>query len=328
MNFIVVGAGAVGGVLGTLLEHAGHRVWYWARPTQRRLPRFVVRREGAEAVESRELAWIDAATQALPQSDWVLVCVRTEQLMAALAAVAEQLGPERGVVVATVTMDGALASARAAGLRGQVLALHVSFGSGQMSDDPTRLDWFPFTTPTTVSADGQPELLPAARALARALARAGVPSSAVLSMAGIMSLMVTSTSALLPSWELCDWDLTRLARARELRRSTARAMRETAVAFAADGGPARWLALAIPTALYDAVLRVLPWIMGARARRLWLVHGPKITAQTGYCLRELLLRAERAGTPLPELAKLTARWRARAPLAAPADALCHDRALD
>lgn len=331
MNLIVVGAGAVGGVLGTLLERAGHRVWYWARPAQRRVPRFIVQRDRAAAIESGPLAWIDTTTPSLPASDWVLVCVRTEQLMAALTAVAARLGPERGVAIASVTIDGALASARAAGLRGPVLALHVSFGSGQMGDDPTQLEWFPFTTPTTVSADGQPALVPAARELARALASAGVPSSAVLSMAGMMGFMVTSTSALLPSWELCDWDLTRLARDRELRRATARAMRETALAFAADGGFARYLSLAIPAALYDAVLRVLPWIMGARARRLWLVHGPKITAQTGYFLRELLARATRAGKPMPELTKLAARWEARAPRAADtatAELLRRDHALD
>jgi hypothetical protein len=224
-----------------------------------------------------------------------------------------------------VALAGAPAPARAAGLRGPVLALHVSFGSGQMGDDPTRFEWFPFTTPTTVSADGQPALVPAATALARVLASAGVPASAVLSMSGMMSFMVTSTSALLPSWELCEWDLTRLARDRELRRTTARAMRETAVAFAADGGAARWLALAIPAALYDAVLRVLPWIMGARARRLWLVHGPKVAPQTGYFLRELLARA---GKPLPELAKLAARWEARTPHAPPARPLHCDPALD
>jgi hypothetical protein len=132
----------------------------------------------------------------------------------------------------------------------------------------------------------------------------------------------------LPSWELCEWDLTRLARDRALRRTTARAMRETATAFAADGGAARWLALAIPSALYDAVLRVLPWIMGARARRLWFVHGPKVSAQTGYFLRELLARAARAGRPLPELTKLAARWEARTPRALQAQPLRRDHALD
>jgi ketopantoate reductase len=311
-SFIVVGAGAVGGVIGTLLEHAGYRVCYWARPGQRRLPRLLVQRAGGTAIESRPLTWIDASTQPLPDSDWVLVCVRTEQLTAALDEIASRLGPDRGLVIATVTLEGALAAARTAGMRGPVLALHVSFGSRQLNDDPSQLEWFAFTPATTVSAEGQRELSAPARELARTLAGAGIPTRPALSISGVMSFMVTLIHALLPSWELCDWDLRRLARDRSLRRQTARAMRETALAFAADGGSARRLARAIPCVLYDALLRVLPWLMGTRARRLWLVHGPKISAQTGYFVRELLARAERAGRPLPALAELNARCQARA----------------
>jgi ketopantoate reductase len=311
MEFIIVGAGAVGAVVGTLLEHAGHGVRYWARSGQSRSTTpFEIERDGGARLRSQPLQWIDAQTSPMPHSDWVLICVRTEQLSAALASVVEHLGADRAVAVATVTLDGSLEAARNAGLRGPVLAFHVSFGSGFVADDPRRLTWFPFTPPSTVSAEGQPPLRDAARTLAAELARAGLPTSSVLDMGGMMRFMVMSNMALLPSWELCHWDIANLAADSELRWLTARAMHETARRFAPDGGPARLLARLTPPAAYAFVLRILPWLMGARARKLWLIHGPKVTEQTRYFLREVLERAEREGAPLQYLAQLTARWEA------------------
>jgi hypothetical protein len=60
--------------------------------------------------------------------------------------------------------------------------------------------------------------------------------------------------------------------------------------------------------------------MGARARKLWLIHGPKLTAQTRHFLHEVLARAERAHSPLRYLAELTARWEAEAPQLQPSAA--------
>jgi ketopantoate reductase len=317
MDFVVVGAGAVGAVVGTLLEHAGHTVHYWARAGQARSTApFEIERDAGARIRSQPLSWIDAETSPLPRSDWVLVCVRTEQLSAALAQVVEHLGAERATAIATVTLDGSLAVAREAGLTGPVLAFHVSFGSGfiaQNAEHARRLKWFPFTPPSTISAEGQPQLREPARKLAFELARAGLPTSSVLDMGGMMQLMVMANMALLPSWELCRWDIAKLAANSELRWLTARAMHEAVRQFAPVRGPSRLLARLLPVAAYAFVLRILPWLMGARARKLWLVHGPKITEQTRHFLGEVLARAEREHRPLPHLVKLTARWEAEAP---------------
>jgi hypothetical protein len=61
-------------------------------------------------------------TPVKPDSDWVLVCVRSEQLADARREIALQLGAARAVAIATLTLDGALSAARAAGLTGSVLA--------------------------------------------------------------------------------------------------------------------------------------------------------------------------------------------------------------
>jgi ketopantoate reductase len=311
MDFIILGAGAVGAVVGTLLEHSGHRVRYWARAgqTQPTTP-FGVERDGGRRIESRPIEWIDASTSPMPDSDWVVVCVRTEQLSAALDQVVRELGADRAVAIATVTIDGALPAARAAGLRGAVLAFHVSFGAGFAPHAAREATWFPFTPPSTVSAEGQPAMRSAARELARTLADAGLPCRSILDMGGMMRLMVLGNMALLPSWELCHWDIALLARDRSLRLATAVAMHQTVRRFAPERGVARAIALALPRAAYAVLLRVLPWLMGARARKLWLIHGPKVSEQTRYVLRILLERAAREGTPLDAMAQLMARWEA------------------
>jgi hypothetical protein len=63
-------------------------------------------------------------------------------------------------------------------------------------------------------------------------------------------------------------------------------------------------------AAYALLLRVLPWLMGARARKLWSIHGPKVSGQTRHVLHALLARASAEGAPLEALAQLAARWEA------------------
>src|SRR4029077_1910357 len=117
----------------------------------------------------------------------------------------------------------------------------------------------------------------AARQVARLLAAAGLPARSALDMGGMMRLLVVANTALLPAWAMCAWDIARLARDRDLRSATARAMHEVMRRFAPERGLARVIALSLPRGAYTCLLRVLPWLMGGRARKLWLVHGPKLT---------------------------------------------------
>jgi hypothetical protein len=312
MDIIVMGAGAVGAVIGTLLKCTRHRVRYWARADKGPLPAaFEVTRYDGGMLRSGAIEWVGPGRGPVPGSDWILVCVRTEQLTAALAEIVATAGPQRAVAIATVTIDGALTSARAAGITGPVLAFHISFGSeiGEPAADLVPVHWFPFTTPSTVSAEGQRERLTDARTLALQLKAAGLPSSSTLSMAAMMRVMVVSSIALLPSWELCNWDIAHLARDRTRRRQTASSMHELARAFAPERGFPRLLALAVPRGLYALLLRVLPWFMGKRAKRLWHVHGPKVREQTDYVLSELLARGAQSGLDLPHTTALHTYWR-------------------
>jgi ketopantoate reductase len=306
MRFIVVGAGAVGAVIGGLLEAAGHEVAYWVRAERReQLRALELQRLGGALVQTREPTCVSRET-ALPACDWLLVCVRTEQLTAALSELGARVAASQAIAVATVTLDGAVASARQAGFTGPVLALHVSFGSCFVQ--PTRVEWFPFSLPSTVSTENQPQLLAAARELARQLETAGLPTQSVLSMSDSMRWMVGANIALLPAWELCGWDVRRLAASGELRHLAAAAMQESAQLLAAPSGIVGWLARHVPARLYAWLIWWLPLLMGARASKLWQHHGPKTREQTRHVLADMRERAKRAGVAAVALEELQGRW--------------------
>jgi hypothetical protein len=107
MDFVVVGvgAGAVGCVVGTLLEADGHRVRYLARPSQRAESSEIrVDRVGGPSVRSPSPQYLDRD-------------------------VVERRGGACPLAVAAISLDSVVERARSAGLTGTVLAYHVSFGS-------------------------------------------------------------------------------------------------------------------------------------------------------------------------------------------------------
>jgi ketopantoate reductase len=303
VDIVVVGAGAVGAVIGSLLHADGHRVWFWVRPAQRAtLTRLTVERIGGAAYRIDAPRCLSVGAP-VPSSDWVLVCVRGEQLDEALRELVLQLGPSRRVAIAAVSLQRVTEQARAAGLTGPVFALHASFGSFADAGEQARFHWFPFATPTTVTPDGDRARLPAARELARALARAGLPARASRNMSAAMRFLVAMNSVLALGWDLSGWDLTRLAQDRALRHETARAMHEAGQLVVVRRA---WLRVTT-WRLFDLVLLCLPRVMGPKGREAWLHHGPKIRSQTDHVVSELLARPQLP--PTPALARLFARWR-------------------
>jgi hypothetical protein len=68
-------------------------------------------------------------------------------------------------------------------------------------------------------------------------------------------------------------------------------------------GPVRVLRL-LPAAFWSCVLRMLPRVIKANGREVWVHHGPKIREQTRYCLAFL----QQAPKPMPALHALTQRY--------------------
>jgi hypothetical protein len=195
-------------------------------------------------------------------------------------------------------------------LLGEVYALHAAFGSyaHELASERRQhllYSWFPFSLPSTVTPDHDRSRLAAARELARSLSRAGLPTRARLTMNTAMRFLMAMTSVLALGWDLCDWQLARLAQHPELREQTATAMHE-AVRLVV---PARSPFLLLPRFAFATFLRAFPWLMSKRARTVWLLHGPKIRAQTDYVVRELLAKGSEQGAPSAALRSLFERWR-------------------
>jgi ketopantoate reductase len=307
MRFLIVGAGAVGALVGAQLARAGHEVGFWVRPGQRR-ERARLRIESVQTGRGYEVfTRFFAPGDLAPASDWVFVCVRGEQLDATLQQIAAQLGVQQNLVISTVSFGSVLERARRHGLQGQVLAHQVSFGVHRDPEDPERFLWFPFPAPSIVSADAERTSVTAARTLAQALDAAGLHTTSRLSVRNANTFMMAMGAPFLAAWDVCDFKLESLARDRELRRLTARAMAEAPRGLALSG-PSRLLRL-VPAWFWSGLLRLLPHVIGAHGREVWLHHGPKIRAQTRYCLA----RVQQTSVPMPALHEIVKRFELRHP---------------
>lgn len=312
MRFLIVGAGAVGALVGAQLAQAGHDVSFWVRPRDRRERarlkiESVAHKPGTAANSFEIFTRFFAPGDAVPACDWLFVCVRGEQLDETLQQIATQLGTQQNLVISTVSFDSVVQRARSHGLQGQVLAHHVSFGVHKDPEDPEHFLWFPFAAPSIVSADGERANLKAARTLAHALDAAGLRSTAMLSARNPMTLMMGLSAPFLAAWDVCDFELERLARDRELRQLTARAMVE-APRHLHFTGMGRLFRL-VPAWFWSGVLRVLPRVIGAHGREVWVHHGPKVREQTRYFLA--LIQGTAAS--MPALSALTQRFEQRFP---------------
>jgi ketopantoate reductase len=313
MRVVIVGAGAVGAVIGTSLAQAGHEVCFWLRPERRaQLTALSVERAGKRITISPR--WLSAG-DAVPDSDWVIVCVRGEQLTAALQELVASMGAQRRIAIATISLAGVIEQARRSGLHAEIYALHVSFGAYAVSSsradsrastahEPPLYRWFPFAPPSLVTPDGERAQLGQARALATALSRAGLWTRASLSVTAPMRALAALITVFTLGWELCGWEIQALARQAALRAETASAMHEALRLVAPTRSPLRL----VPRFAIALLLRFLPWFMSTRARELWRSHGPKIRAQNEQVTRELLALSERKGMPVPALRELFEKW--------------------
>ena len=254
-----------------------------------------------------------APDESLAAVDWIVVCVRGEQLDAAfrdIVARDARDGPGASVAVAAISLDSVVERARNAGLRGTVLAYHVSFGAFRDRQASQCVTWFPFVIASTITPEAERAWLPAARTLARCIDHSGLPTRAALSMRTPMLALVALNSVLALGWSLCGWDLRRLVHDSQLRTQTAAALREALHICALRSWALGRLAALLPVGVFGLALRALARFMGPAGRRTWLHHGPKIHAQTDYIVRDLVARAAAAALPVAALTRLFARWQA------------------
>ncbi len=287
MRVVIVGAGAVGVLIGVQLEHKKHEVAYLVRKGRRaEMKRLLLVHASSGETRCRERPTVFEEGEAVPPFELALLCVRGDQVEAAAATVAAHLPPTVAIGVAA---PAPIARLRAAHPGGPVFAIVPMFWS--WPEAPGTWRWMvPPLAKTLVSGEGDAAADAKAKELAEALTAAGLPARTAPSVERSAAGPMATGVALLAGWELAEWDLDRLCRDKPLRKLTASAMAEAArIAGPESGTLGRLLALAPGRAL-DVVLMAAPRLVPSRMDEMWRVHGPKIRAQTRAMLDELLAR--------------------------------------
>lgn len=303
MRIVIVGAGAVGAVVGVQLEHQKHEVIYLVRRGRKReLHELQLVSAKTGEVRRRDAPQVAELGDRLPPFEWALLAVRGDQLDEVIEVLRQHVRPDAKVAVASGRLD-AVERVRAAHA-GPVCNLMPTYSA--WSEAPRVWRWFPAPLlKSMVSGEGDAAAQEAAVELAAALDAAGVPARAVASSRPYEPAMAAGV-ALLGGLELAGWDMEALARDGALRRETARAMREAAQAAGkASPGLPSWLLRHAPTGALSLVPRALPLLADEQVRSMWQHHGPKIAAQTRGVLDDLLARA--GNRDLPHLRALRRR---------------------
>jgi hypothetical protein len=303
MRFTIIGAGAVGAVLGLHLGAAGHEIEYVVRTAHgERTFRLRDARSGATVHEAR--ATVRRAEDAGPLSDVVLVCVRGEQVDDAMRTVAIAAPAAPVVAIAAPVELGDLARLRARHPGVAIVTIEPAFLAWSDTDDAWR--WVrPRWLRSVLSHEDDVAARNACRVLARVLGEAGIRARVARSAHAELRSPFSSGLAVLAAWELRGWPDDLLRGEPKLRRRTVHAMREAARAVRAQSrGLAGWVLRWAPRPVLGVLVQLLPHLLSTEQRTMWRQHGPKIAAQTRRMLDEVLVQAREGGVAAPNLQAL------------------------
>lgn len=311
-NVLILGAGAVGQVIGTHLRLSGCDVTFWVRESQR------------EALESKGLTIYNVKTEtelhiSAPQVvtqvpaeakyDALFICVRSDQLDAALNQIKEGIHSLDDLVVIPIQpgRDDGLKTFRALP-EAIVVPLTPSFSSFVGEN---RVEyWAPKWLPTMV---GPPfnETLHVRDEIVRLLSQGGIPAKGVNDLEAEVRFPSAALQVMLGAFHLSGYSLKKLGQNRKLLNLTAQGVREATEIVKRDLGfiPVKYKAL---EHLSTETLQALLWSMEHSPLsdfldKMWGVHAPKIHEQTFKHLDELMaLSLQQSKTPPPALTALTA----------------------
>jgi ketopantoate reductase len=320
MRVLVVGAGAVGVVLFRALEQQkGNECTFLVRKGRKKdLERFKIVDARTGEMRVRERPAAVELGQVRPKVDTVLLCVRADQLGAAL----DDVGPlTQGTRLATITPGPeGLALLRARHPGHPVVRVAPAFmayaadsrrraapdGANEGSVEEAFIVWFPPLLHSPVSAeDGGPEARAFADELASALDAGGVPARARDRMIRGVDSGTAAMMPLLAAYGLAGFDGDALAQDRALLDLAAEAIAD-ALALHGAPGIAGMIARRAAAPLVRAAL-VGGAALPARLRAMWRVHGPKIERQTRDAIEQLARRAREDGRPSTALDEILRR---------------------
>lgn len=292
-HVLILGAGAVGQVIGTHLRLSGCEVTFWVRPSQQAaleakgLTIYNVKSETELHISAPQLV---TQLPADAKYDAVFICVRSEQLDAALAQLKAELPAldERVIIPLQPGREDGLKTFRA--LSDAVVVPASPVFSAYLNEGRVEY-WAPKSMPTLV---GPPfnETLHVRDEIVRLLQQGGIPAKGVNDLEAEVRFPAAALHVLLAAFHLSGYSLRHLAQNKKLLNLSAQGVREAIEITRRDLGfvPLKYKPLAH---LNGESLAGLLWglersPMGAFVSKMWASHGPKIHTQTYRNLDDLL----------------------------------------
>ena len=298
-RLLIVGAGAVGLLLGCLTAARGHQVSFLLKP-DRVLGEIVIRDLDLTQVHTFEPPNTIVAGDAIDPPDFVIVAVRGEQIDEALTVTRPYLAAHTSVAVVPPLMDDLLTRVRNSGIAHPAFGMLIGFGVWPVGDE---LHWFRFRDGAVLlSCEGESTALAAAEAFEAVLRDAGLRVHTGVVMPPIVHAMVAGEKALLMGWELADWNIDQLIADRDLDSLTAAAITEAVgIVLATEENAANPILAGMPSLEQRATS------MSDNMRAIWRFHGPKISQQIRMMVDALIDKGRQRNAPMFNLQTLRAR---------------------
>lgn len=292
-QILILGAGAIGQVIGTHLRLSGCDVTFWVRESQKPelekkgLTIFNIKTETELHISAPQLL---TQIPAEAKYDAIFICVRSDQLDAALAQIKSSFAHLEDMLIIPMQpgRDDALKTFRA--LSDAIIVPMTPTFSSFATD--TRIEyWAPKQMPNLV---GPPfnETLHVRDELVRLLQQGGLPTKGVTDIEAETRIPSAALIVLMTGLYLADDSLSKLFKNKALLNLCAQAIQEAVAIVKKDLGfiPLKYKALETISA--DA-LQAFYWSLqrahlGGFLEKMWKSHAPKVRQQTYLNLEDLL----------------------------------------
>lgn len=304
---LILGAGAIGQVIGTHLRLSGCDVTYWIRPDhisdlEQGVRLYNVKKETELTIaEPKYLTEIEDTDY-----DALFLCVRSEQIDAALEQVKTHFGEKHDLVV-VVLQPGREDAIKAFQALPEMIIVPGAPSFFAYFEEQKVIYWAPKQLPTLMGAPFN-ETLHVRDEIVRLFNHGGIPTKGVNDLEAEVRFPSVGLNLLLAGFALSGYSLSALQKNQRLLDLCARAIQEGMELTRKDLGfiPIKYLPL---TQLNGKTLQTLFWVLEKSPlfvfmQTMWGIHARKISVQTRQNIDDLLALSLQQGQSPP--AALTA----------------------
>ena len=307
-NVLILGAGAVGQVIGTHLRLSGCDVSFWVRPSQEEtlasqgLTLFNVKTE-TELHISAPQVFTDVPEGA--QYDAIFICVRSEQLDEALSQIQSAFSSLEETVIIPIQpgRDDGLKVFRALS-QAVVVPMAPMFSAYVDEGEETRIAYLANKKLPSLVGPPYNETLHVRDEIVRALQQGGIPTKGVNDLEAETRFPGVVIQCLVVALGLSDFSLRKLGQNKRLLNLTAQAIREGIAVTRQDLGfvPVKYKPL---EKMSGDALKVMFWGLNKSKQQdfyenMWQAHARKIQEQSYGSIEEMLTLAVQQSRKVPE----------------------------